>query len=101
MGHRGQTLSLSRRLTREQLLYLGSLARRPDDDPIRQLIFESSGLKPRNVEGPRRRGCPRLEWATEVLKHAVNAAGDADTLSIFLERNEQSESNWQHAVRGY
>ena len=60
---------LSSLLLEQQLQYFGKLAQRPANCPARQLVFdEDLGL--RNQDLARRRGRPRLQWASECYRIA-------------------------------
>ena len=46
-----QSVALSSRLVKQQLLYYGALARRDDDDPVRVCLFEPGGVEHRKLTG--------------------------------------------------
>ena len=60
-------------LLERQMLWMGKLAARPDNNPLRQTVRLQSGnsrFEPRTPEGRKRRGQPKLCWPTFVYKHA-------------------------------
>ena len=87
----------SKRLLQQQLVYFGKLVRRDGNDPVRASVLEADSLDPRGLESKRRVGRPRLECATEIRKHAAQAAGSQDALNqILLCPNS---ANWLHDWR--
>ena len=67
---------LSQHLLAKQLLYFGKVAAMPDTALPRQSIFQSGGVQLIDP-GRRRRGRPRLQWASVMRAHAVQAAVSA------------------------
>ena len=68
----------------QQLLYLGNVAAREDEDPVRCSILMPGSLEPRQLEHKRRHGRPRLEWLPTVRTVAGQIAGSIDSLSSVL-----------------
>ena len=95
---RAECQPLSVHLQMRQLVLLGSLARRPDDDPVRRCVLLPGGL--RTVQYPLRRGRPVKTWGPDVAALALQVAGSADVLSIFLQP-ATPPSMWTAAVRHY
>jgi len=93
--------SMSGMLLERQLKWMGALARRDKSDIVRQSVFDSNSLsfQPRAPAGPRRRGRPKVSWATGVFKHAKAIAGSIDNLNILLGR--ASKHAWEDAVYEY
>ena len=79
---------LSTLLREHQLTYLGKLARRPLDCPVRRLVFDCIDMK-------RRRGRPRLEWAKDAVTSARATFDTADAFHACL----LSEPRWRRHVR--
>ena len=65
--HRIGAPKLSMILLEQQLVFLGTLARRPDTCPVRNFVFDRQ-LRRAPIEFERRRGRPNLEWVSEMFK---------------------------------
>ena len=96
-GHRPITESL----LREQMIYMGQLARRRDDDPARQCVFVPGGVALRALPGPRRRGRPRLCWTKCVHEACLRVAGSEDNLKEYFQRSEVAERAWRVALQHF
>ena len=90
-------------LLERQLIWMGKLALRNDDDALRQSIFQARADRkaPKLPEGRRRRGRPRKCWAQQVFQHAVKAVGGANMLSNLWQHNPASKRAWIQHVRQY
>ena len=73
---------LSNLLLEQQLLVFGNIYRRPSHDVLRQAIFEEHSVVLQVHAKNRRRGRPKLAWATEVEKMALQVT--SDTLSTSM-----------------
>ena len=82
-----------------QLELFGRVARLPNEDIIRQTVFQPSSVDLKDVGGPRKRGRPRHVWSKQVYSLAVQAAGSADNLHDLL--LQQPDGVWQTAVQQY
>ena len=93
----------SNTLLERQLLWIGKLAIRRDDDVVRQSVFHSGAnrLKPKLPMGRRKRGRPRACWAKSVHEHAVHAAGDTHALRSFWQDSPVRQATWAECVRQY
>ena len=87
---------LSAMLLEQQLKYFGKVYRRLDTDITRKFVFESSSDQLVEASFKKRRGRPRLSWATELRKHAANITGN-EPLGLAM----QSEYDWRIVVRRY
>ena len=69
---------LSSQLLKQQLLLSGKIFRRPIDDNGRALVFADATEALKVDEACRKRGRPRLNWAREIRRHAlqINHGGD-------------------------
>ena len=93
--------SASHMLLERQLLWMGGLAARPDDHVLRKSIFKS-GLDRFELqlpEGRKKRGRPKLHWASQVYKHALHAAGNKAMLQQMWQSTPQVE--WKRCVQQY
>ena len=97
---RAHAHSLSSRLLRQQLLYLGQVARRDDNDPVRCSIFRPGTFESVPI-GARRQGRPRHTWAGSVLKTAAAIAGSVENLRALLAGTAQADRAWRAAVHQY
>ena len=86
---------LSDRLLEAQLLLLGKAARAPEGYPLHDCVCEGNGVNVRGHAGNRRRGRPRMTWATEVHREALQACNDELQTCIL---NEQI---WKKTVRKF
>ena len=89
---------LSLLLRRERLIYMGHVARRPANDPVRNMVFQPGCLEPRLALGQRRRGRPRQEWNTMVFNDSMLVAGSTKELKRFLSAVEGSAAQWKLKV---
>ena len=91
---------LSTRLLQAQLLFLGQLARREGDDPVRRCIFQGGGFQ-MLPSLTRKRGRPRATWIDETMKAANVIAGSAEKLSDYFAPSAQACRAWKGAVSRY
>ena len=98
---RASSTKLSRTLLRRQLELLAHVARKPDADPVRMSVFKPNTVDLKDRAFKRKRGRPRLTWATKVHKHALHAAGNIDALRNFLKYSAEASMAWKAAVRQY
>lgn len=88
-------------LLERQLLWLGRLALKPDGDALRQSVLKSGPrrLEPRSPEGKRRRGRPRLNWATQVHRQALLVANGQDNLDSLWQDDLAASAEWVRLVK--
>ena len=101
MFKRAATKRLSARLLQFQLHYFWTLAQRPDDDPVRRCVFQAGSIETVALPTPRRQGRPRLEWATEIGKHAANAVGSREGLIALMTNGAGRRDRWKQIVKRY
>ena len=94
---RAESCPLSTKLARQQIKFMGQLARRVGADPIRRSIFKDEGCDLRKPEGTRRRGRPRAAWGATVLKNCTRAG----LRLVDFAAGHTTEKEWQAAVRAY
>ena len=89
-------------MLQRQLVLLAHVARKGDDDPLRNMVFKPSSVELRAFPGKRKRGRPRLNWPTEVYKHAVKAC-ELNGLSLEdIARDDVLSANaWKRAAQLY
>ena len=92
---------LSETLLRRQLHLLAHVARKPTHDPVRLCVFKPHTAELKVRPAKRRRGRPRLTWATEIHKHAVQIAGSVDNLYDVLADSPAARASWQASVQQY
>ena len=97
---RARRTSLSTRLRQQQLILLGKVARRADEDPVRRCVFEPGGLVQRPM-GQRKRGRPRRSWNDVVCKAAAEISGTQEKLCEYMAPAAQAERAWRTTVRRY
>ena len=93
--------SISHLLRKQQMNFMGELARRGDDDAVRRCVFLPGGIDLRTLPGPRRRGRPRISWATSVYNACIQLAGSHENLSAYFQRDDAAERAWQAALRHF
>ena len=84
-------------LQRQQLLLYGKVARQGDDNPMRSATFGPGSLRPAVDMYVRKVGRPRLTWAPEVGKLALQAAGGLRR----LEETISDASAWKNVVDNF
>ena len=92
-----QEKPLTSMLEKQQLLLFGRVARQPDEHVMRRATFCPGTLAPVTDNYIRKTGRPRAEWAREVGKLALRAAGSYHQ----LKKSIASESNWKNVVEEY
>ena len=97
VGHR----PISCQIQQQQALFMGNLARRADDDPVRKMVFEPGGINLKALPGPRRVGRPRLTWAPMVHDICLQMAGTHERLKTFFEKSTPSANRWRETVMAY
>ena len=93
---------LSLLLMRNQLKSFGRIASLDIRNPVRMLIFEPDDtfiLKQSTFT--RRRGRPRLSWASEIYKVALQLSGSVPNLQHLLESHKQSPREWLSTIDSY
>ena len=81
---RMQARPLSQQLLKQQLNLFAKIYRRPNTDIGRSLVFEPSSDTLLIHSLSRRRGRPRLDWATEIWKHAVRMNSGAMSIGRLM-----------------
>ena len=92
---------LSNALLRRQLLFLGHVARKPGDDPVRLTVFRPFSHDLALSTFRRRRGRPRKTWCSEIHAHAVRAARGEEALAYLWQDSVQSIAAWHATVTRY
>ena len=84
-------------LQKQQLLLYGRVARQTDDNPMRAATFGPGSLTPAVGIFVRKVGRPRMAWATEVGKLALQAAGGLRRLDETI----ANEVAWRVVVEAF
>ena len=84
-------------LQKQQLLLYGRVARQSDKNPMRAATFGPGSLRAAVDIYIRKVGRPRLAWATEVGKLALEAAGGYQK----LEQKIGNETAWRGVVEAF
>ena len=91
-------IRLSQQVRRQQLLYLGDVARMPSGSVIRDTIFQPNSFKLVKANRPRRRGRPRNTWAGQLFNEAISIAGREQCLSTGWSRTPSAKYLWRKLV---
>ena len=86
---------LSNLLLEQQLVAFWKIFRKPEDDIMRQIMFQSMSSQLQIHMVKRRRGRPKLNWANEVDKHA-QIIGDG-----MMKTSMADPIQWKEMVRTY
>ena len=86
---------LSCLLLEQQLLVFGKIFRKPSDDVLRSVVFEEESDILKLSTKKRRKGRPKLAWATQVRKVAMMVSTDNLIISL------GDEVCWKLMVRKY
>ena len=97
---RARSKPLSTKLLRQQLLYLGKIARRGPEDRVRKSTFQLGTFSPLDV-GARRQGRPRHTWTDAVMKTAHEIAGTTKQFEALMASTAQADKAWRAAVQQY
>lgn len=92
---------LSENLLKQQMKYMGQVARRSDTDPVRQMIFQPGGISLRIPNGVRRVGRPRVTWAPTVFGASLVAAGSLEKLTGYFRNSPHAERDWHSVVNAF
>ena len=93
-----RTQSLRNTLLKRQLICLGSVARRPAGNVLRDFIFNPDTIILRATSGPRRKGRPQDAWAKKLHAISMQIAGDEISLATMWEGTAASKLAWERAV---
>ena len=88
---------LSLQLLEQQLLLFGKIFRRPDEDIMRQMVFNPGCETLRTSRIGRARGRPRLSWSTEVYKQATLLNHGSDSFGMLM----ADAGEWGARVRAF
>ena len=96
------TSSLSGTLQTRQLALFGRIAALPSSSFLRSSLFSDVGITPRTLEGPRKRGRPRVTWAsTQHAKALQLFEGSQLELDIcFFNGQPNANKRWCYLVAG-
>ena len=89
---------LSHALHKQQLIYLGDIARKPSGNVLRDTIFQPLSFDLVQPSGPRRRGRPRNTWAGKLYSEAITAAGGKQCLINVWSQTPNAKSAWHKVV---
>ena len=92
---------LSEAIAKDQMVFLGKLARRPGNDPVRSSVFQPGGIELRMPTGTRKRGRPRQMWGNMVLNNCMKVAGSRARLADFFRPEAGAAAAWEAAVRSW
>ena len=90
-------VTLSTLLLEQQLLLFRNLFDLPDEDIRRQMVFQAGSAELRGLVNKRRRGRPRLSWASELQKHVLQIVRDPELTA----RDLKDKKGWKEQVRAY
>ena len=93
---------LSLLLLRNQLKSFGRIASLDYHNCVRDLIFEADdSFTLKEISFPRRQGRPRLSWASEIFKIALQVSGSTPNLQSLLYSYAQSPREWHTIIDAY
>ena len=91
---------LSEKLHARQLILFARVALLPDTSIVRRVVFEPSSVVPAQSALTRRRGRPKLMWASTVYALALAACNhDAHSLHELLCEEDASLAAWKSFVK--
>ena len=96
-----QQRPLSEQVLKQQMLYMGKLARRNSEDPVRSHIFEPYSCDLQTPKGTLRRGRPRQCWGQMVYKNCLQIAGTHAQLQFYFRSCGRSAAAWKRAVNAW
>ena len=90
---------LCEKLYERQLLLFGRVALLPDNSVVRRVVFEPGAITPAQSSSTRRRGRPKLTWASVVYALALKLCDhDACFLHNVLCGEDPSLGSWKGLV---
>ena len=90
---------LSEQICKQQMIFMGKLARRPGTDPVRLSVFEPDSFDLRAPSGPRKRGRPRQSWGNMVMNNCLRVAGTPARLAAYFRPEGGAARAWASAVQ--
>ena len=95
---RARVRPLSAQLLRRQLLLIGKVARCPAGHAMRVDTFLKDTCRPVLGHYIRKRGRPRTEWATQLLKEGARLFGTAHFERMLSDRSDGAEKRYRREV---
>ena len=93
--------ALSSLLAERQVILYGRIALLPQSSFLRSAVFSGQEIAPRSFTGNRRRGRPRITWASIQHSKALHIFGDSqDEMNIFFTDHPNAHSEWRERVKG-
>ena len=89
---------LSDLILKQQMLYMGKLARRHGADPVRQTVFGQGYIELKPALGAWARGRPRQQWGPCVLARCLSLAGSEAKLTEYFSDLPGAAAGWQRLV---
>ena len=96
-----QLQSLSSILANRQLILFGRIAALPSSSFLRSVLFTGSTIIPKTLDGLRKRGRPRISWASVQHVKALDLfSGLQAALNDFFTSHNNADKRWQGLVKG-
>ena len=92
---------LSEAIAKRLMIFLGQLARRPGNDPVRSSVLQPGGIELRMPTGPRKRRHPRQMRGSMVMNRCMKVAGSRGGLADFFRPEAGAAAAWEAAVRSW
>ena len=93
--------SLSQIIEIRQLTLYGSIASLPHTSFLRATLFAGNEIAPRRLDGQRKRGRPRMTWASVQHAKALQLfQGSQAALNQFFEHQDNTAHYWKKLVKG-
>ena len=93
--------TLSEYLKKQQMILMGKLAFRENEDVVRKSIFLPDTCELRPLPGAAKRGRPRARWPVQVLRMCINAVGSHEQLMKCWNREHGCLNAWISCIRKY
>ena len=89
-------------LDKRQLLLFGKIATLPDSSTLRASLFQPGSVLPKQLNGPRKQGRPRLTWATVQHSRVLEFFNGSQNAveQYFLDKNN-ADTSWAHIVHNH
>ena len=89
---------LSEQLLQKQFALLGKVARSPDHSLLRQDTFIPGTLQPQIGRYVRKRGRPRQDWTTELLKRGCSKFGAERFHTMLSDTSVGAQGKWKREI---
>ena len=90
---------LTQQILKQQLVLIGRVAMAPAGDPLRRDTFVDHTLRPQIGRFIGRRGRPRQNWTSEVMREGQHRFGHAAFHNLLSDTSQGASARWRQEVK--